>query len=139
MTLGHEPERRKGYRELYNELDSKVDEEFEKLRTQLRRFFAKALGAFAILGLASAIALAGFGLVLSKQGSTSKEIQQQRYDSLLLSCYQQNTRHDQAILTAGDILPEASQKVVKLLVDKLAPYEDDCGSYADRRVKGVPK
>lgn len=57
---------------------------------RLHRFFVKALAIFAIIGLTSAVALAGFGIVLS-------QIKDTRKDFVRETCLAQNQRNDDTV------------------------------------------
>lgn len=65
------PDRRKN---TYATLEAKVDEYFDEVEARLSRFFAKALFIFVVIGLTSAIALAGFGILLSEQRDTNNKL-----------------------------------------------------------------
>lgn len=141
--MTEEPERRQGY----DELNAKINKKYEGLETRLEKFFSKALFAFAIIGMATAISLLGFGLVLNAQSDTAKTIQQQRYESLLNSCLDQNVRHDNVIkrideAVAGTPAPqrkqaELSAKPFKLILEAAVPYTADCRVYSASRVRGA--
>lgn len=130
----HPPYRRKNG---FKELEEMIENHMDAVTTRLRGFFSKALFGFAVLGLTSAFALFGFGLTLSQQGETSDKIQQQRYDTVYDNCRDQNRRHNRAIAKARKILPSEAQQTVKILVDELQPYNDNCGKLAASRVKGT--
>lgn len=129
----HPPYRRKNG---YKELEQKLEEHATYLEDRLRRFFTKALYAFAVLGVTSAGALLGFGVVLDQQGDVSNDIQIQRYEAIYENCIQQNQRHDNAVAKAEGILPKESREVVILLVNELQPYVEDCEKQARSRVQG---
>lgn len=126
-------ERRKGYKELGEELEAHAD----RIEARLHRFFFRCLAAFAVLGLTSAISLLGFGVVLKQQARNSRDIQQQRYDTLMTNCLEQNRRHDRAQARAEEVLPLESQENVALLIAELQPHVGNCKDYADNRVKGL--
>ena len=136
MTEQGIPDRRKhGYAELENRLDDHA----QNIEDRLRRFFIKALIAFAVLGTTSAISLFGFGLALENQAKTSKAIQEGRILTLVKICEDQNRRHDAAIEKARTILPERSLPVVRLLIDELQFKDADCRGTAEQLTKGQPK
>jgi hypothetical protein len=118
------------------QLDVKFDELALAVAKRLRGFFAKALLAFAVLGLTSALSLFGFGITLSEQHENARLIQHQRYEAIFENCVDQNERHDRAIAKAELLLPERAQPTVTLIVDELLPYVDDCVTFARKRVKG---
>lgn len=145
---GRSPDRRKhGYKELEDKLDSHTRE----VETRLGRFFFRALIAFAVIGMTSAGALLGFGVVLSKQNDSAKEIQKQRYDNLVASCVEQNNRNIKTVNTLDEVLKQASRTASKaqqqqmaqsrtstvLLINALAPFVADCDAAARKRVKDL--
>lgn len=119
-----------------------------ELEQRLNRFFIKALAAFAVIGLTSAIALLGFGLVLKAQARVSRQIQQQRYESLMIACESTNERHDNVIkkidAAVAAVPPPPSRqkrardgaKPFKLIITAAVPYTKDCDAVARKRVKG---
>lgn len=110
-------------------IGKKLEKNTEYVEKRLGRFFFKALIAFAIIGMSSAGSLFGFTVVL-------KEIQTQRYDTIVMNCEQQNDRHDKTIARAKELLPERVQEAVILIVNELQPYVEDCEAFARKRVKG---
>lgn len=130
------PERRKGYQELAEEMKEELQAHADRSERRLHSFFAKSLIVFAILGITSAGSLLGFGIVLGKQKQVTREIQQERYNTLLSNCEAQNDRHDRAILRAESILSKEGQKSVRLLVDELQPMIDNCEVYSEARTRG---
>lgn len=115
--------------------DAVSHERFVELENRFRRFFTKALIAFAVVGISSAFAIGGFGFVLKRQARDAREIQLQRYQSLVVNCEAQNARNMGTIAKAKSLKP-ATQKTVMLLVDELQPFVKDCDAFAGRRVKG---
>lgn len=119
-----------------------------ELEQRLNRFFIKALAAFAVIGLTSAVALLGFGLVLKSQAKTSEKIQDQRYKALVDICRDQNHRHDDVIKKIDDAVAAVpppprqqrkareSAKPFKLIISAAVPYQKDCAAYARNKVKG---
>lgn len=122
--------------EHYKLLKVRSDIHYEVMELKLARFVKKAMWAFAFIGITSIVGLAGFGVLLSKQHHTSDEIQQQRFESLVTTCQQQNDRHDRTILKARALLPPANRELVILLVNELQPYVEDCVAVAKSKVKG---
>ena len=137
MSEEHLPDRRKhGYRELEEKLEAHVEElreEHQKAIRQIEARFAKRyrgmLIAFSIIGLTSALALAGFGILLDRQGEQQDQlkiqqtqlasvveantqlaldIQQQRKDSIRATCQAQNDRHD---ATTASLIKEAGEDI----------------------------
>ncbi len=124
--------RRNGW---YKEFEDRLERHAERVEERQSRFFSKALIAFAVIGLASAIALFGFGVTLKNQNQQNEQIQQERYRNLLISCDEQNEQHDKAIQRAKDVgLDKDSLRLVILLVDELQPYTYNCEAYARDRV-----
>lgn len=117
-------------------LQTKFDELALATAKRIREFFVKALMAIAIIGLSSAIALFGFGIVLRELNSTDNQIQNQRFNTLYDICVDQNERHNKAIGEAKKILPMRAHDTVFRLVDQLVPYIEDCFEYTRDRVKG---
>lgn len=81
------PDRR---RNTYDELVKRLDDHTVAVERRLHRFFAKALAIFAIIGITSAVALLGFGIVLDKFKDT-------RADYVRDSCRAQNERNKDTI------------------------------------------
>lgn len=141
------PDRRKGDVEV---LDKKLDERFGELRDRLSRFIIKATAGFAVLGVACAVGLFGFGLVLSRQHDTTQDIQHQRKTTIYTQCKQQNDRnkHTKDALIAGAAVDIAKRKteaakaevrrrrdVTLGLIDALAPHQN-CEALIAKSVKG---
>jgi hypothetical protein len=128
------------HQELADELTAHAD----RIETRLRKFYSRALGAFAVIGIASAVALAGFGVVLNAQTDTTQAIQSQRYDSILQTCLDTNVRHDNAIAKIKDAAAQAPkrQRDPKTLaaftgiIEATVPYTTDCRVFAKERLKG---
>lgn len=127
------PDRRKHG---YAELEKRLEDHAISIEKRLARLIAKALLGFAVIGITSAGALLGFGVVLKEQNRTSSEIQTQRYEASFQTCLAQNERHDAAIKKAKVILPKQAQQTVILLVNELQPFVEDCDKQARTRVKG---
>lgn len=94
------PDRRK---EDYDKLDKKIEEFKADLLSRLERFIRKALFAFAIIGITSAIGLLGFGLAL-------RAVQKAREDFIRDSCVAQNKRHDKTISAFNEAAAAAMKK-----------------------------
>lgn len=135
-----EPDRRRFKRRKDDDLTIEqqielIEQQFVKMEDKQRNFFTKALIAFAVIGIACAVALGGFTVVLKKQSAITDDIQQQRYDSLLESCNGQNKRHDDAVEAAAN-LDATAENIVVLMVDVLQPYTADCAAFAASKVTG---
>lgn len=157
------PERRqtsfRSLEELHEELVKELNQHADRIETNtkqnLRGFYTKALIGFAVLGIACAVGLLGFGIVLKKQNQTSKAIQLQRFEASLDSCLATNIRHDKVVLkidTAIDTLlqqtaphPTSKQKqgtklfkiLFKEILGEAVPYTDNCVDFARKRVKAT--
>lgn len=129
------PDRRKTP---YDSISKKLDDHIAEIEERLRRFFTKALVAFAVLGITSAIGLFGFAFVLD-------EIQEQRYVSILDTCNDTNARHDNVIAqidTAVASVPEGRRRELaeeraepfKLIITAAVPKTEDCEAFAKDRV-----
>jgi hypothetical protein len=140
------PERRK---EDYDKLDKKLDERFDKLTKRLADFIKQATIGIAIVGIACAVALTGYGFLLRAQHDTTQLIQDQRRAAILNSCTEQNERNaktSQALIegAALDISKrktEAAKNEVRRrrdvtlgLINALAPKQD-CGKLVAAAVK----
>src|SRR5213080_3383907 len=103
------PDRRK---DDVDALDQKLDERFGELRDRLSRFIRLATMGFAIVGIACALGLFGFGLVLKREHKNATDIQEQRKNFVLTSCDEQNKRHDQTYnqLIAAAAVDESKRK-----------------------------
>lgn len=134
-------------------LEERLHEFFDLVQARLRRFFAKCLMIFAVLGISCAAGLLGFGIVLSKQGNITDSvaaqnaaIQAQRYDTALSSCNETNARNiavnqeiDKAIaqLPPDQRVPaEKQSKPFRLIISASVPLTLDCYAYAEARVQG---
>jgi hypothetical protein len=78
----HAPERRKGYAEIKLTIDQRMG----YLEQCFRRWLTRGLIAFAIIGLASTVALIGYGVVLRQAAHDRLE-----------ACENRNDRHDNAV------------------------------------------
>lgn len=130
----------------YVELEEKINEHQKEIERRLRRFFIKALIAFAVIGCASAISIFGFGLVLKRQANTTRQIQKERFDSLVLNCKDTNARNKEVNNKIDDAIaavpPGVEQKKAqeqsgpfRLILEAAVPKVDDCKKYAKIRVK----
>jgi len=107
--------RRHGYKELEERLDAHAAEIAHRFKKRYRGM----LIAFSIIGLSSAVALVGFGIVLEQQGNQQDRIEQlaeenqtlaldiqsQRAKSVRLACEDQNDRNTQtsdALIAAAE-------------------------------------
>lgn len=128
----------------YEDLKRELTEHAERIEHRLRRFYSRALGAFAVMGIACAIALAGFGVVLDAQGDTTQTIQQQRYDSILENCLDTNVRHDKVFKRIDDAAKKIPKKkqdpagiaTFKIILEAAVPYTSDCRKFASSRLRG---
>lgn len=154
------PDRRQNtYEDLEKALNQKLDEHIEahekalekhekaltehaeRLEDRLSRFFSKALVAFAVIGMISAISIFGFGVVL-------REFQNQRKAFVRITCEDQNERHDNTTdkltkLAQADIdsrKTEAGKEEVRRrrdvtigLIDALAPHQD-CDALVEQAI-----
>jgi hypothetical protein len=93
-----------GYRELQQQLERQAQE----VQGRFHRWFIVGLIAYAIIALSSAVALAGFGIVLTDQNNTTTQIQQQRHDFTRSTCVDQNQRHD---LTGKKLIAATRQAI----------------------------
>lgn len=130
-----DPERRKQgwHDEVLDELNRHAD----RIETRLRRFFARALIAFAVIGFSSALALAGYGYLLRQQHKTTNQIQAQRRESIMRACTEQNVRHNATLKVIDQLLDDAAKKNPKqkkvlaeartqnmLLINALTPLQN---------------
>lgn len=145
---GGEPERRhvadrraEGWHEgLKEELDAHA----ERIESRLRRFYSRALGAFAVMGIASAVALVGFGIVLDSQKQTTASIQNQRLQAILENCLDTNVRHDNALDKIDAAAAKAPKRqrdpraiaAFKAIIEATVPYTTDCRVFARDRLRG---
>lgn len=121
----------------YRELAEKIDSHTRKIETRFRRWFIIGLTAFSCIALTSSAALVGYGILLSQQNTLTRQIQDQRKDSIRRACTDQNTRHDGTgyalRLAQKDAIkdhPEQKKEIDKQtevslgLIDALAPHQD---------------
>lgn len=130
----------------YRELEGKLGKHADKIEERFHRWFLAGLIAFSIIAITSAGALTGFGVLLTKQGNLTNKIQQQRYDSLLDACLDQNARHDDVVSKIDQAVAETpppparqkraqeSAKPFKLILEAAVPHTDDCRAFARSRV-----
>lgn len=119
---------------------------YQELEDTIKKWIFRGLVAFAVIGLACAISLVGFGILLTKQGNNTQEIQDQRYKATLDSCMDTNARHDNVILRIDDAVattPKAERKRAeegakpfKLILEAAVPFTKDCEAFARDRVEG---
>jgi len=128
----------------HTELTEELTAYADRIDERLRRFYSRALGAFAVMGIACAVALVGFGVVVDAQKTTTESIQSQRYDALLQNCLDTNVRHDNAInkINAAARLTPKKQKnprgitAFKAIIEATVPYTSDCRVFAHSRLRG---
>jgi hypothetical protein len=128
----------------HEELKEELTAHADRIETRLRRFYSRALGAFAVMGIACAVALVGFGVVLDAQKTTTQTIQSQRYDALLSNCLDTNVRHDNVIKRIDDAEKKVPKKkrdpqglaLFKGILEAAVPYTSDCRKFARDRLKG---
>lgn len=155
------PDRREN---THAELMEAFENHIGRTEARLHRFFKRALIAIAVIGIACAVSLFGFGIVLDEQQQTSDQleqlvkqnkqfaldIQQQRREAILESCTAQNARHDGSVkaLVDGSNLDQknapnaAARKEIRrrrdvtiALLDALAPVQN-CQKLIKESVKG---
>lgn len=148
----------------YDDIAQQIGLYTKNTERRLTKFFKGALIAFAIIGLCTAGALVGFGVVLKAQQNTAdqladlvkanqdfaKAIQDQRRESIRTSCQAQNERNKATrdALTEGsdedirNAQTEAAKNEIRrrrdvtiALIDALAP-RDNCEEAVRRAVKG---
>lgn len=158
------PDRRKN---TYEQLEERLDTHIGEIEKQFSRWFVRGLIAFAIIGIACAVSLVGFGIVLNEVSdtadqvqaqtaankATAAQIQQQRQDSIKTECERTNKRHDgaESALVQGSNQDQANAKdaaarkeirrrrdVTLALLDALAPHQD-CEALVAEAVKVPPK
>ncbi len=127
------PERRRGYEEIAEQLDAHV----LRIEEWLQKLIARALIAFAVIGVTSAVALLGFGIILKQHQNVTKEIQNQRRLQVLEPCISQNVRHDTTIarLNRAHFDKEAEQLTISL-IDALAPKQN-CDKLVRQQVRSA--
>jgi hypothetical protein len=131
---------RKGYQELKKQISDFSD----KIEDRFHRWFVMALSAFAVMAIATGIALVGFGLLLARQNGVTSEIQNQRYGAQLDACLDTNQRHDRAFKLIDKAIAaapnqkqaQASSGPFKLIINATVPYTEDCRQLARDRVNG---
>lgn len=138
----HTPDRRESgwHEDIKEELNAHAD----RIETRVRRFYSRALGAFAVMGISCAVALVGFGVVLDAQKTTTHTIQQQRYDAFLQNCLDTNVRHDNVVKRinrAARLVPKKKRDphgiaLFKNILEAAVPYTSDCRAFAHARVRG---
>lgn len=128
----------------HKELTEELTAHANRIESRIRRFYSRALGAFAVMGISCAVALVGFGVVLDAQKTTTHNIQQQRYDAFLQTCLDTNVRHDNVIARidqAAKLIPKKQRDphglaLFKHILEAAVPYTSDCRKFAHARVRG---
>lgn len=124
----------------YKLLEERLDRFETHLDERLHGFFVKMMIAFALLGFTSVGAAIGAFVALN-------EIQDQRYNSLLESCQDQNDRNarvNNEINKALMAIPpgpkhdraEKNTGPFRLIISAAVPHTDDCAAFAADRIKG---
>lgn len=111
-------------------LEAIVDEHVERLENRLATWLKRGIIAFAVIGIACAVALVGFGVVLN-------QIQDTREDFVRTTCDAQNVRHDKAVnkfnKAADESIernPEFAKEIEEgrsaniAIIEALAPLQD---------------
>lgn len=127
-------------------LEERLHEFFDLVQERLRSFFAKCLMIFAVLGVSCAAGLLGFGIVLRKQSDLTDQIQAQRYDAVLSSCNETNSRNIDVNSKIDDAIAhlpakrrdkaEKQSQAFRLIISASVPLTRDCYAYAKNRVQG---
>lgn len=149
------PERRKASFVALDEYQEELAKQFanhvDEIDRRLRYFYTRALVAFAVIGITSALAIFGFGYVLSQQTDKGKEIQKQRKAFAQEACHETNDRHDRAtaaLVTGSTSDIQAAQTeaekndirrrrdVTLALIDVIAPKQN-CDVQAQEAVQEV--
>lgn len=121
------PDRRKHG---YGKLEEKMDNELAGIRWSLTKFMMVA----AVTGM---LALGAAVILYTGQRGLTDDIQDQRFDSLVKLCQEQNERHDNTINRISESNTSAEVKNQRIfLVDALQPKVNDCTVDARRRVRG---
>ena len=144
------PDRR---RHGYAELEQKLDDHAAAIAERFRKRYRGMLIAFSIIGLTSAFALVGFGIVLREQGEQqdrieelaesnrefANDIQAQREKSVRSQCEDQNARNtatsdalikaakedaDKRVTAAAKKEVERRRDVTLALIDALQPVRN---------------
>lgn len=141
------PDRR---RHGYEELEAKLDTHATEIKEQLATFIRRGLIAFGVIGVFTALALLGYGYLLRQQHATTDLIQDQRRDSILRTCEDQNKRHGDTLKVLDKVIAKvlksdpsettkkqlaASRANNVLLINALAPKQD-CATLVE---EAVPK
>lgn len=115
--------------------EDELEELLEHGSRNFRRYRRRAYLAFAILAVASAVALVWVGKTAERAGSLAREVQSQRVEAIRSNCEAQNRRHDETIVTLDRLvasLPDgprkerakAGRKGTVLLIEALQPRQD---------------
>lgn len=145
----------RGYAELQGQLKEQSDatqgdlkKQADKVEERFHRWLVTGLVAFGIIALGTTVALVGYGILLTKQGNITNDIQQQRYNTILDACLDQNERHDNVIKQIDKAVaavppPPSEQKKAregakpfKLILEAAVPHTKDCRAYAKDRTDG---
>ena len=123
----------KGYKDLEDKLTGHANE----VRDRFHRWFIITLAAFSIIALSSTAGLIGFGVLLTKQGDVTHDIQLQRKTTIRGTCEDQNQRNyvtiqrlNRASAFAIKQHPEHRDDIRQRtevsigLIDALAPHRD---------------
>lgn len=123
------PDRRK---HTYENLEKKLDKHLIFIENRFRRWLIGGLTAFSIIGITSAIALVGFGIILS-------ELRETRELFVQSACETTNTNHEGAVtalrqgsdIDIANAPTEAAKNEIRrrrdvtiALIDAIAPVED---------------
>jgi hypothetical protein len=141
------PEERRKNPDWYEALKKELDEHADRIEARLRRFYIRALIGFAVLGIACAVGLLGFSLVLQSYHRIGQEIQGQRFNALLQTCLDTNQRNNNVLTRIDDAVNQVppgprhdravkSAQPFKLIITAAVPFTRDCHAYARSRVKG---
>lgn len=129
------PERRKGYKELFEMLT----EHTARIELRVSRFIFRGSIGFAVIGVSSAVALAGFGIVLREQQDQTDQIKDTRETVTRTVCEDTNDRNrntSKRIIELSDeamkkLKTEAEREDAKIrrdstlgLIDALVPVQD---------------
>lgn len=149
------PERRvESFRSLeafHEEMLDELSQHAERIEARLRRFFFRALLAFAVIGVTSAGALFGFASVLRAYNDVGSQIQNQRKAYVRETCQDTNDKHRKAVSalvtgSSADIAAATSEAekndirrrrdVTLALLDAIAPVQN-CQAQASDAVQKV--
>lgn len=126
LPVGVKEDRRVNTHEALKEY---VDQQFDEVHARLTRFFR-------VVSVTGILVVVVICWLFIRQGDTTDSIQDQRFNSLVTLCEQQNTRHDATVERAKKRFPPEDAADRIFLIDALQPYVKDCTADAKRRVKG---